>query len=317
MLLLSIILPVYNDEKYIRDTLSSIYKQSLDKSKYELIIIDDGSTDETLKICRDFLQQYNDMNANIYTQSNKGVSAARNKGLEYANAKYVTFVDGDDILESNCLKHTISKLLKIKNIDLTSYLRTQREEELGEKGPSQIIIEQCNSMYSYMLSNTTMYDGYVTNKIFDMGIIKKNNIHFQEGITYWEDMLFVEQYLNKCTGKVLLLNQYCYYYRVNENSATFAKNPQKIARNTYSKAIVAFKILKAADPTSELYLRGSYIYSYLLIDYKIFNYRGIITKDQYLKLYNYTNGNLKRALHQVGLKRKIKYYLAKLYSKKS
>lgn len=315
MLLLSIIMPVYNDEKYIRNTLMSIYKQSLGKDKYELIVVDDGSTDNTFRICYDFLKQYDDINMRIYTQKNMGVSFARNKGLNKAKSKYVTFIDGDDIFEVNYLNQSISMFEKNRNVDLISCLRTQKVVELGKNKNPQCIVEPCFYMYNYMLSNTHKYDGYVTNKLFKLSIIRENKIFFRKQITYWEDMLFVEQYLASCNGNIMLLNTYYYYYQENESSLTFTQDVTKIVKNTYSKVIVAFLISKYADHDSELYIRSTHIFSNLLLDYKIYYYRGNITKREYLELLDYTDGNIKMALHQVNVKKKAKYYFAKLYHK--
>ncbi|QGX67502.1 glycosyltransferase (plasmid) [Lactiplantibacillus plantarum] len=315
MLFLSIIMPVYNEEKYIRDALMSVYRQSLGKNKYELIIIDDGSTDNTLKICRNFSKQYADINMYMYAQSNMGVSNARNIGLKKARAKYVTFIDGDDILDVNYLKYAISAFEKNKSIDLISCPRTQDIKKLGKNKKTYCLIEPCFYMYNYMLSNTSKYDGYITNKIFKLSKIRENNIFFRKEITYWEDMLFVEQYLSKCVGNLMLLNKYYYYYRLNKDSATFTSDTTRIIKNKYSKAIVAFLISKYANRNSELYLRSIRIFNNLLIDYKILYYKNTITKGQYLELSKYTNGDLGVALHQANLKKKAKYYFAKICHK--
>ncbi len=313
MTLLSLILPVYNDEKYVHSTLNSIKRQSLNNSQYELIIVDDGSIDNTFKICSEFLQKNKDINGYIYTQSNKGVSAARNMGIEKATSKYVAFVDGDDILDSSYLEQTVSLFEKNKNIDLVSCLLTYDKAKLGKRNNLSDTRDLCLDMYNCMLSNTSKFNGYVTNKIFNLDLIKRHQIKFKEGITYWEDMLFVEQYLKKCTGAVVIINKYYYYHRTNENSVTLTDNPTKIAKNIYSKAIVAFKISQMASKTSRLYSAGVHIYCNLLVDYRILYCRNIITKDQYLELFNFIKVNLEDALCHITLKKKIKYYLAEFY----
>ena len=102
----SVIVPVYNREKTISACLNSIIYQ--DYVNIEIIIIDDGSTDDTYMLCTEFLQR--DKRIILYHQDNGGVSKARNKGLEMAKGEYIMFVDSDDILDS----HMIANMLKYK-----------------------------------------------------------------------------------------------------------------------------------------------------------------------------------------------------------
>ena len=100
----SVIIPVYNVEKYIKKTLDSVINQTY--RNIEIIIIDDGSTDNTFKICEKY--QLN-KNVKIIKQINKGVSNARNNGLKIATGEYILFVDGDDYIEKNTLKYNPTK----------------------------------------------------------------------------------------------------------------------------------------------------------------------------------------------------------------
>lgn len=97
----SIIIPVYNCETFIEDCIKSILKQEY--NNFEIIVVDDGSTDKSLIICQKIAT--NDNRIHIYHKSNGGVSSARNKGLEHISGDYVLFVDADDMLNSNCLQN--------------------------------------------------------------------------------------------------------------------------------------------------------------------------------------------------------------------
>lgn len=110
---LSIIMPVYNAEKYLEYCIKSILDQTY--KNFELIIIDDGSTDDSLKICRKF--QRSDKRIKIKTQENRGVSAARNLGLENASGKFIGFVDGDDIISCNMYENMIKAMIQ-ENVDI-------------------------------------------------------------------------------------------------------------------------------------------------------------------------------------------------------
>ena len=97
---ISVIIPVYNVEKYLRICLESILNQNF--KGYEIILINDGSTDNSLNICREYEKKYS--NIIVINEENSGPSAARNKGLEYAKGKYISFIDSDDELLPNYFK---------------------------------------------------------------------------------------------------------------------------------------------------------------------------------------------------------------------
>jgi len=111
--LISIIIPVYNGESYLKSRFENLLTNNLEN--IELLIVDDGSTDSTPEICRDMLS--NISNAKIISQDNQGLSGARNTGLQFANGEYILFLDSDDILISNGLK-AIKQCLSTVNVDV-------------------------------------------------------------------------------------------------------------------------------------------------------------------------------------------------------
>ena len=108
--LISVIVPVYNKEKYVAECLNSILNQTY--SNIEVIIIDDGSTDKSLEICMRYAEE--DKRVKVFPQENGGPSAARNKGLDNAKGEYVAFVDADDILERNAYTLMVNELIDTK-----------------------------------------------------------------------------------------------------------------------------------------------------------------------------------------------------------
>ena len=98
---LSIIIPVYNVGKYIEDCLKSVLDQDISKEEYEIICINDGSTDNSLEILRTYEREYSNVKA--IDKENGGVCTARNAGLDVAVGKYIWFIDGDDCIRQNCL----------------------------------------------------------------------------------------------------------------------------------------------------------------------------------------------------------------------
>ena len=104
---ISVIIPVYNTELYLRRCLESVINQTY--TNLQIIIIDDGSTDNSLKICTEYAQ--NDNRLIVYSQNNSGVSAARNKGLDMATGDYIAFVDSDDFIENDMFAKLLNTMV--------------------------------------------------------------------------------------------------------------------------------------------------------------------------------------------------------------
>ncbi len=111
-IILSIIIPVYNVEKYIRTCLESVYKQGINDENFEVIIINDGTKDRSIQIIKDIISQHN--NIIVYNQENQGISSTRNKGIELARGKYIFMLDSDDLLVENSLSIIMDKALSSK-----------------------------------------------------------------------------------------------------------------------------------------------------------------------------------------------------------
>ena len=109
---LSIIVPVYNVEKYIRPCIESIFKQGLDDRDFEVIIVNDGSTDRSMEMIKDIITQHN--NITIINQENLSLSVARNNGIAVAKGEYLLMPDSDDLLIENSLKPLLEKALETK-----------------------------------------------------------------------------------------------------------------------------------------------------------------------------------------------------------
>lgn len=113
---LSIIVPVYNVEKYVRPCLESIYKQGIDESRYEVIIVNDGSTDKSMETIADIIQQHANITVINHPQ-NLSLSVARNTGIAAAKGEYILMPDSDDLLIENTLLPLIDKAVETK-VDL-------------------------------------------------------------------------------------------------------------------------------------------------------------------------------------------------------
>lgn len=224
---LSIIVPVYNVADYLPKCLDSLLAQDLLQNDYEIIVVNDGSTDNS----GDIAQQYADKYANItlINQSNQGLSGARNTGIKHANGEYIQFVDSDDYLEENVL----GGLMKQVEDDDLDVLRFNYENvnENGEiinpnKDPKHFV-DFSNEVVDGLtfLNNKLGPACYAVQFIITKELFIDNNIIFKSGI-YFEDVEWTPRMLLKAS-RVASTSAVAYYYLVREGSITKAVNKDK------------------------------------------------------------------------------------------
>lgn len=184
MKILSIIIPLYNVENYISKCLYSCIHQDLKESDYEIIIINDGSTDNSVHIANKIAQDHS--NIKIILQNNKGASAARNTGLKYATGKYIWFVDSDDYISKNILAK-ITDILLHSNLEII-WLMWQRVNEKREilKREKKIIKNKEEEIVSgeYFLNNIIGQCFYAWAFIFKRAFLIENSFKFRENIIF-------------------------------------------------------------------------------------------------------------------------------------
>ena len=206
-----VIVPVYNLENYISSTLDSIINQKF--KDYEIIVVDDGSTDNSLQIIKNKLKNSNIPNKIIH-QKNKGVSSARNKAIEASSSKYLVFVDGDDIISENHLKELYN------NINSHDFSITQLVKKEGQK-ISKPFSFNTNEMTTkeFIRKELLMEIPFNFCQImYKTDLIKKNNIKFPENIIYGEDTYFALKSLIY-GKKIAISNEVTYYYTQHSTSA--------------------------------------------------------------------------------------------------
>lgn len=232
---ITVIVPVYNVEQYVAQCIESLLMQTVPTN---IIVIDDGSTDESGKICDQFSKYDNVIVKHI---ANGGVSKARNLGINMAKTQYISFVDADDYVMENHLE-CLFEMIKSEPHCLPVVGYTQDEFELGKNKESYIISKKrADIVFNHML-NYEGYDGYLWNKLFKRDILISNNIYFPEGIKIWEDMFFVEKYL-KHINLVVENNSITYFYRPNNTGATYLLSKDKMK----SKIEVTDKFLELSE----------------------------------------------------------------------
>lgn len=230
---ISIIVPVYNTEKYVKKSISSILNQSY--KNIELIIINDGSTDNSEKIVKDLIKK--NKNVKYKKIKNSGVAHARNIGLEMATGKYVGFVDSDDFIEKE-MYETLYKTAKKENSDLVTcaYRKNyiDRTVSIYPKDKSVFGKSIIESKNIFLNSNP-----YITSKLFSMELIKKNNINFEEDLRIFEDLLFCYKLYLKA-NKISYVDQVFYNYNCSNTSSL---------TNSFSEKM--FDVFKALDRLKE------------------------------------------------------------------
>ena len=199
---LSIIVPVYNGEKYLEECLTSIVDEL--SSDMELIIVNDGSNDSSLKICQKFT--YN-TNVQIFTNDNHGVSYSRNFGIDKAKGDYVCFVDSDDILCKNWSKNVFDAITN--NSDFILFLSGIDNNMEKEK-----MLE-----YIFKVDNKFQWISTPWSKLFKREILNKYNIRFKEDVINGEDMLFNAEVVLS-TNRISYIDSSIYNYRINPLSVT-------------------------------------------------------------------------------------------------
>jgi len=206
---LSIIIPAYNAEQYIKPCLDSILQNSKDfLSETEIIVINDGSTDNTLKILKDYNKH---KNIKIHTTINQGVSAARNLGISLAKGEWITFIDADDTVNNN-----FSKALSLIENSKASLIIFSRYD---------IVASDRKKIISQTL-RSSMYLSGPWSKIYNRQFLIKHKILFEKDILIGEDMLFNLDVIQD--SSVIESYRVSFYrYRQNNSSATRRFN-QKI-----------------------------------------------------------------------------------------
>lgn len=242
MPLVSIIIPVFNGEKYVSKCLQSIVSQTY--NNLEIIIINDGSNDNSLKICRDF--ECSSRKIHIINNDNHGVGYSRNCGLEIAKGEYVLFVDCDDIIPENYVEVMI-KAINSEKFDLImcriSDLFINEDETVITKKWRPVPQNLTNDFlcdYYKLRPESVSLTGPVA-KIYKKSIIKKHNISFPTDINWGEDQVFNQAYYKFVrTFAFVTDTYYCYCHRKRKSLSKTFNNKNFEERLDSVKRIVRF-----------------------------------------------------------------------------
>lgn len=247
----SIIIPVYNAELFIRECLDSIRLQTF--VDWECLLIDDGSIDKSGKICDEYAQD--DFRFKVFHIQNSGVSEARNVGLKNMSGEWVTFVDSDDALAENTVDECV-KLAETNSLDLLQFSLAKNKEFLNKSdGKKTDVLNSREFVHSKKMLICAGGGFYRTS------IIKNNNLLFKSHMKLAEDQLFVYAFINKAK-KFQKYDKCLYWYRENLNSAT---HKLKSGDLIYSlKTLTAFK---KSNQLFEVYIDRINVYFLISIIY--------------------------------------------------
>lgn len=222
--LISIIIPVYNAEGHLKTCLESVINQSF--SQFEIILVDDGSTDNSEKIYRYYEQ--NDSRVRVIKQQNRGVSYARNKGIDNAQGEYILFLDADDEIKENMLMSMHNAMENHKSEVIFCGFEV-RGSSLRKNDTH--VLKLCTLNKNSVISsaeaikrtlstnpNEQLY-GYVWRNLFSSKVIKDNNIRFSNGVKISEDFMFIVEVLDK-SNVISIIPEELYIYNINESSVT-------------------------------------------------------------------------------------------------
>lgn len=245
----SIIVPVYNVEKYIAKCLDSLVNQTLDD--IEVIVVNDGSPDNSQKIIDEYVENYPKI-VKSFVKKNGGQGSARNLGIKKSSGDYLAFVDSDDYVDLNMYKLLYEKAID-SDSDIVMCGRYDENEETHELISFDVVMKddnpKINAYYDQMSPCT---------KLFKRSLIVDNDILFPDGIWY-EDVVFCLKAISM-TDKIGYLNKRLYYYLTRNGS---------IMNNDNSKKNL--DVLKALDLAKEYMLKNNVyddeLFSYLVFDY--------------------------------------------------
>lgn len=222
---LSIIVPVYNVEKYIRSCMDSIFRQNLDENVFEVIIVNDGTEDGSMEVIQDIIAQYS--NISVINQENLSLSVARNNGIAMAKGEYILMPDSDDLLIDGSLPFLLDNAIQSQaDLIVADFLEMTDEEieKMSNVAQSDALVQE-KSGEELFLEDLNPRQCYVWRTLFRKEFLVKNDIRFVPGIRYQDVPFTHECYLKakKCLRVSWLLN----IYRRGHESATFSFNKKK------------------------------------------------------------------------------------------
>lgn len=263
-MLISIIVPVYNVEKYIKECLDSLIDQTY--KNIEIIIVDDGSTDKSGKICDEYEKK--NKNIKVIHKENEGLGFARNTGLENAKGEFVTFVDSDDYVDNNFIEELYNNIIA-KNVDIcksgfrrvndshnTSLIRVYDDYVYNKEETRSVFLPR---MIGSLPDKKDSIEMCVWGSLYKMAYIQANKLKFpSERVIISEDLFFNIDYVEKI-NKACTIDYIGYNYRCNPDSLTKKYRKDRFEASKYFYLELKNKLEKLGY-NEEIFLRLSRIF---------------------------------------------------------
>ncbi len=219
-ILVSVIIPTYNAANFIRDCLEATIRQSY--RNIEIIVVDDGSKDSTLDICKSYADR--DSRIRLFSHENVGASATRNRGIRHAKGDFVVFFDADDYPEDDLIEKYIEASNQWSDRDVSFILCGMYNDNLYNRHVenSESILESAHGYIrgeNYLLGRSSAATlswlklfNFVTNKLYNLKLIREKEIRFDPDVAIGEDLKFNLDYLDNCEGYIGMINLPLYHY---------------------------------------------------------------------------------------------------------
>lgn len=291
--LISVIVPIFNNKKFLTRCINSILTQTY--KNIEVLLIDDGSNDGSSEICDKYT--FIDSRIKVYHIKNSGVSTARNYGLDNVKGKYVCFVDSDDYIDNKYVEILYNNLISSgSDISICGH-NIVFEDKFKKFYPWNKKFISTNNCLDMLISHK-YFKGHVWDKMYKYDLIK--DIRFSSDLSYYEDLYFNYQVFKK-VEKIIYDSKSLYYYYKNENSSMNCK---------YNRGKLSF--IKICDEIKEYYIENNYNLKYVnsLTDYLYIctsNDFAVKFSSEYLNDYNKLIYYIRKNIFRIIFKDKISY----------
>lgn len=233
--LISVIVPAYNLAHCIIDCIDSIEKQTY--SNFEIIIIDDGSTDETKNVCEKLAKVYS--NIRVISQKNQGISAVRNLGIRESRGEYLAFIDGDDQIKETFLEHLYQRLIADSSDIAVCGYQEIRTSNCSDFVPSAQVLDSKTALTNYFIKQQDL-DILIWNKLYKKSLFQDFNIQYPIGQVH-EDNLTTYKLFAKAKKISYLDSVEYYYYRTNSHITANKDSEFKTLRRLQAKLQTAME----------------------------------------------------------------------------
>ncbi len=293
---ISLIVPVYNLEKYLNECYKSISQQTY--TNWELIFIDDGSTDRSLAICKEIAKK--DSRVHVIHSTNYGVSHARNIGIEASNGEYIMFIDGDDIIEKNTLER-LTSAIETYEADMCLARYYYKDNEKTRTTGIEFETLDTKQIMHYHLKFEFLSS--LCFGIYNSKIIKRNKL--DEEVKNYEDWEYMTNIINN-SKKIICINGAFYHYITRIGSASKSKvNDNKMTAFIAAKKVKS--LLKEMDEyKNELEVIDVLVLLRIMVIYSIY---GVESKEYKNILKNIARTNFNKSIKSKILNKKQKLYI--------